>query len=73
MRAGRILATAATLLSLTFALGTLGSAGGCSGSSDQIEQAEVNEEATKVAQEKMREYMKNWRPQKNTPPPAGSN
>jgi len=62
-RAGRILGAIATVLSSTFVVGALGTAGGCSGSEGTLPQAERDEAADKVAQDKMREYMKNQGPQ----------
>ena len=65
MRAGRIVVTMATILSFTFIVGTLGSAGGCS--NETAGQAERDEAADKVAQDKMREFMKTKGPRGNIP------
>jgi hypothetical protein len=56
-RAGTILGALSFVVSFILVIGALGSSGGCSGSSDSIEQAPRNEEADKVAQDKMREFM----------------
>jgi hypothetical protein len=56
-RAGSVVAALAIALFFTFMIVTLGSVTGCSGSSGTIEQAERNDEADKVVQDKMREYM----------------
>jgi hypothetical protein len=56
-RSGRVVAALAVALPVTFSAGTVVTAPGCSGSSGTVGQAERNEEADKVGQDKMREYM----------------
>jgi hypothetical protein len=59
MRFRRVVAVLALIGSLTFATGMLISAGGCSGSSQSGAPATQDEEAQKIGQAKMKEYMAN--------------
>jgi hypothetical protein len=56
-RTGPVLAALAMALPFGFSAGALVTAPGCSGSSGTIGPAERNEEADKVGQDKMKEYM----------------
>ena len=57
MRSGRVFAIFTIISSLTLATGMLFSAFGCSGSVDTNGPAVQDEEAQKIGQDKMREFM----------------
>ena len=63
-RIGQVLAALALALPFTFSVATLVTAGGCSGSSGTGEQATGNGQVDKVAQEKMKDFIKNKPPLK---------
>jgi hypothetical protein len=63
-RTGRVIAGFAVALTFAFSAGTLATAPGCSGSSGTIGQSARNEEADKVGQDKMKEYMAKKTPAK---------
>ena len=63
-RTGRVVAGFALAMPFAFSAGTLATAPGCSGSSGTIGRSERNEEADKVGQDKMKEFMAKKAPAK---------
>ena len=63
-RIGRVLAALAMALPVVFSAGMLVTAPGCSSSSGTAGPAQRNEEADRVGQEKMKEYMAKMSPAK---------